>query len=88
MASEKMSNRSKIGSLDSEIFSLEVRPLKMYDPKMIKNDQNQSKKRKKLTLWDPTFPIPLHDVGVRWVVPLEIKNFGCTRSFRSRGGAK
>ena len=43
MASEKMSNRSKIGSLDSEIFSLEVRSLKMYDPKMIKNDQNQGK---------------------------------------------
>ena len=47
MASEKMSNRSKIGSLDSEIFSLEVRPLKMYDPKMIKNDKNQSKTKGK-----------------------------------------
>ena len=43
MASEKMSNRSKIGSLEASRRLLEVRPLKKYDPKMIKNHQNQSK---------------------------------------------
>jgi len=47
MASEKMSNRSKIGSLEASRRLLEVRPLKKYDPKMIKNDQNQSKTKGK-----------------------------------------
>ena len=40
MASEKMSNRSKIGSLEASRRLLEVRPLKKYGPK---NDQKWPK---------------------------------------------
>ena len=43
MALEKMSNRSKIGSLEASRRLLEVRPVNIDGPKGIKNGQNQSK---------------------------------------------
>ena len=79
MASEKMSNRSKIGSLEASRRLLEVRPLKKYDPKMIKNDQNQSKtkgKKSSFFWWKSGYAqIPLPGSKIYWPVACPNREF-------------